>query len=498
MSLYSRRLAQAPALVLTVAAALAGCAVGPDYQQPSVEVPASFKQAEGWRIAEPSDALRRGAWWALYGDPLLDGLQQRLAQSNQTLAQAEAQYRQAQALARGARASFFPKLSANFGKTRSGQATGGSTVRLADGSTVNSASTGGISTSYQSSLGVSWELDLWGKLRRQLESDSASAQASKATLAATKLSQQSELAQSYLQLRVLDAQKRLLDSTSEAYARSLKLTENQYRAGIVTKADVAQARTQLKSTQAQAIDLKYQRAQLEHALAVLIGVPPSEFSLAALDTWPSLPEIPAALPSPLRQRRPDIAAAEREVISANALIGVNKAAYYPDLTLSAAGGYRNDSLSQLLTVPNRYWSIGPEFAMTLFDAGLIRSRVEQAEASYDSTVANYRQTVLTGFREVEDYLVQLDVLEEESGVQQEALDSARESLRLINNQYKAGTIDYLNVVTVQTTALSNERSVLTLFGSRLTASVQLIAALGGGWQIEQLTQADEAEAKTAD
>ncbi|MGH8432925.1 MAG: TolC family protein, partial [Pseudomonas sp.] len=265
MSPYSRRLAQAPALVLTVAVALAGCAVGPDYQQPRVEVPASFKQAEGWRIAEPSDALQRGAWWALYGDPILDGLQQRLAQSNQTLAQAEAQYRQAQALARGARASFFPNLSANFGKTRSGQATGGSTVRLADGSTVNSASTGGISTSYQASLGVSWELDLWGKLRRQLESDSASAQASKATLAATKLSQQSELAQSYLKLRVVDSQKRLLHSTSEAYARSLKLTENQYRAGIVTKADVAQARTQLKSTQAQAIDLKYQRAQLEHA-----------------------------------------------------------------------------------------------------------------------------------------------------------------------------------------------------------------------------------------
>ncbi|WP_137885712.1 efflux transporter outer membrane subunit [Pseudomonas sp. 2FE] len=493
MSLYPRRLSQASALVLAIAAALAGCAVGPDYLQPSVEVPASFKQAEGWRIAEPSDALQRGAWWALYGDPVLDGLQQRLQQSNQTLAQAEAQYRQAQALARGARAAFFPSLSASFDKTRSGQGAGGSTVRLADGSTVNSASAGGVSTSYQSSLGVSWELDLWGKLRRQLESDSASAQASKATLAATKLSQQSELAQSYLQLRVLDAQKRLLDATVEAYARSLKLTENQYRAGIVTKADVAQARTQLKSTQAQAIDLKYQRAQLEHALAVLVGVPPAEFSLAALDGLPSLPEIPVTLPSQLLQRRPDIAAAEREVIAANALIGVNKAAYYPDLTLTAAGGYRNDSLNQLLTVPNRYWSIGPGFAMTLFDGGLIRSRVEQAEASYDATVASYRQTVLSGFREVEDYLVQLDVLAEESGVQQEALDSARESLRLINNQYKAGTIDYLNVVTVQTTALANERSVLTLFGSRLTASVQLIAALGGGWQIEQLTQPDAAD-----
>lgn len=481
MSLYSR------SLLLAVAVAVAGCAVGPDYEQPEVVVPAGFKYQAGWTQAAPSDAFHRGAWWELYGDPTLNQLQQRLETSNQTLAQAEAQYRQAQALARGARAAFFPSLSAAFGKTRSGQATGGGgTVSLSDGSTVSSGSSGGISDSYQASLGVSWELDLWGKLRRQLESDKASAAASQATLAATKLSQQSELAQNYLQLRVLDAQKRLLDDTVSAYEKAFKLAENQYRAGIVTKADVAQARTQVKTTQAQAIDLKYQRAQLENAIAVLVGEAPSNFQLAETNDIPGLPAVPASVPSQLLQRRPDIASAERDVIAANALIGVNKAAYYPDITLSASGGYRNDSLSQLLTTPNRYWSIGPDFAMTLFDGGLISSRVEQAEASYDATVATYRLSVLTGFREVEDYLVQLDVLKEEDVVQQEALDSARESLRLMLNQYKAGTVDFSDVVTVQTTALSNERTVLTLLGSRLTASVQLIAAMGGGWNVEQL------------
>ena len=296
-----------------------------------------------------------------------------------------------------------------------------------------------------------------------------------------RLSLQSELAQNYLQLRVLDEQQRLLAATVQAYARSLRLTENQYQAGIVTKADVTQARTQLKSTEAQAIDLKYQRAQLEHAIAVLIGVPPAEFELAAVDGVPALPDVPVSVPSQLLERRPDVASAERAVMSANAEIGVAKAAYFPSLSLSAAGGYRSDMLDQWISTPNRFWSIGPQFAMTLFDAGLIRSQVEQAEASYDQTVAGYRQTVLDSFREVEDYLVQLRVLEEESGVQQEALDAARESLRLVENQYKAGTIDYNSVVSVQTAALANERSQLTLLGSRLTASVQLIAALGGGW-----------------
>lgn len=460
-----------PALAL-LTLALAGCAIGPDYRRPEIDTPTAFKQAAGWKAAEPSDALARGAWWELYGDATLSELQQRLQQSNQTLAQSLAQYRQAQALVRGTRASFFPTLTGNAGKTRSSQ--GGE-------SSSGSTDSDGISKSYDLSFGVSWELDLWGKLRRQLEADQASLQASGADLAAVRLSLQSELAQNYLQLRVLDEQQRLLDATVQAYARSLRLTENQYQAGIVTKADVTQARTQLKSTEAQAIDLKYQRAQLEHAIAVLIGVPPSEFELAAVDSVPALPQVPVSVPSQLLERRPDVASAERAVMSANAEIGVAKAAYFPSLSLSAAGGYSSDTLGSWISTPNRFWSIGPQFAMTLFDGGLIRSQVDQAEAAYDQTVAGYRQTVLDSFREVEDYLVQLRVLEEESGVQQEALDAARESLRLVENQYKAGTIDYNSVVSVQTAALSNERTNLTLLGSRLTASVQLIAALGGGW-----------------
>ncbi|MCY1491064.1 Toluene efflux pump outer membrane protein TtgF [compost metagenome] len=475
-------------IVLALAVGLGGCAIGPDYQRPDLQVPASFKEAEGWRLAQPQDLLKRGAWWELYGDATLNDLQRKLLAANQTLAQSEASYRQAVALTKGSRSSFFPSVSANAGKTRSGQGGSGGTVRLPDGSTVSSGSSGGISTSYDTSIGVSWELDLWGKLRRQLESDTASMDASAADLAASRLSLQSQLAQNYLQLRVLDQQKRLLDDTVQAYQRSLTLTTNQYNAGIVTKADVAQARTQLKSTEAQAIDLAYQRAQLEHAIAVLVGLPPAQFDLPVVDGVPQLPALPTVLPSQLLERRPDVAAAERRVIAANAQIGVAKTAWFPDLTLSATGGYRSGSLDNWISTPNRFWSIGPQFAMVLFDGGFIASQVEQAEASYDQTVASYRQTVLDGFREVEDYMVQLDVLEQESTVQQEALDAAREALRLTSNQYKAGAVDYTSVVTTQTTALNNERTVLSLLGNRLTASVQLIAALGGGWDSGQIAK----------
>ena len=292
--------------------------------------------------------------------------------------------------------------------------------------------------------------------------------------------------QNYLQLRVLDDQQRLLDATVAAYARSLKLTENQYNAGIVPKSDVSQALTQLKSTQAQAIDLKWQRAQLEHAIAVLIGVPPSELSIAVREQLPALPEIPVALPSQLLERRPDVAAAERRVIAANAEIGVAEAAWYPDLTISASGGYRGSSFADWIDLPNRFWSLGPQLALPLFDGGARSAELERSEAAYDQTVAQYRQAVLDSFREVEDSLVQLRVLQQEAVIQQEALDSARESLRLIENQYRAGMVDFNSVVNVQATALNNERSNLSLLGSRLTASVQLIAALGGGWQSTQL------------
>ena len=463
--------------LLAFSLALSACAIGPDYQRPPLQTPAQFKQIEGWTQARPGDVLERGSWWQLYGDAELNALVERLNLSNQNLAASEAQYRQARALVRGARAAFYPSLSSSAGASRSGQGSA---------ATNNASNSDAISKSYDLSLNAAWELDIWGKLRRSLESSRAGFEASAADLAALKLSLQAELVQNYLQLRVLDDQQRLLDATVAAYARSLKLTENQYNAGIVPKSDVSQALTQLKSTQAQAIDLKWQRAQLEHAIAVLIGVPPSELSIAVREQLPVLPEIPVALPSQLLERRPDVAAAERRVIAANAEIGVAEAAWYPDLTISASGGYRGSSFADWIDLPNRFWSLGPQLALPLFDGGARSAELERSEAAYDQTVAQYRQAVLDSFREVEDSLVQLRVLQQEAVIQQEALDAARESLRLIENQYRAGMVDFNSVVNVQATALNNERSNLSLLGSRLTASVQLIAALGGGWQSTQL------------
>ena len=453
---------------------LSACAIGPDYERPQAADPVQYKAAEGWSQANPSDALIRGAWWELYGDRQLNGLVEKLNSANQTVAQSEAQYRQAQALVRSARGAFFPTVDLSLGKNRSSQGTGSSNSSL-------TSSSSGIRDTYTAEAGVSWEADVWGKLRRGLEADTANAQASFADLAAMRLSQQSELVQNYLQLRVIDEQKRLLEATVEAYQRSLKMTENQYRAGVSGKDAVAQAQTQLKSTEADLVDLIWQRAQFENAIAVLIGLPPAEFGLAETRDIPQLPQVPLNLPSQLLERRPDIASAERSVIAANANIGVAKAAYYPDFTLNLNGGYSSSTSKDLFSVPNRFWSVGPQLAMTLFDGGQRSAEVDRSEAAYDETVAKYRQTVLDGLREVENYLVQLKVLQDEAVVRQQALDAARESLRLTQNQYKAGLIAYLDVVVTQASALNNERSALDLQQSRLIASVQLIAALGGGW-----------------
>ena len=410
----------------------------------------------------------------MYGDQQLNALIEKLNSSNQTVAQSEAQFRQAQALVRSARGAFYPSVDLSLGKTRSSQGTGSSSSSL-------SSSSSGIRDTYNAQLGVSWEADVWGKLRRGLEADEANAQASFADLAAMRLSQQSELVQNYLQLRVIDQQKRLLEATVAAYERSLKMTQNQYRAGVSGRDAVAQAQTQLKSTQADLVDLIWQRAQFENAIAVLTGEAPANFSIAESQSIPNLPQVPLSLPSQLLERRPDIASAERSVIAANANIGVAKAAYYPDLTLSLSGGYSSSTSKNLISLPNRFWSVGPQLSLPLFDGGIRSAEVDRSEAAYDETVARYRQTVLDGFREVENYLVQLKVYEDEAAVRQEALDAARDSLRLTENQYKAGLIAYIDVVVVQATALSNERSVLNILQSRLIASVQLIAALGGGW-----------------
>ncbi|MDT3715604.1 efflux transporter outer membrane subunit [Pseudomonas soli] len=455
-------------------AMLSACTLSPDYHRPELSTPLQFKQAQGWTQANPSDAIARGAWWELYGDKQLDALVEELNRSNQTVAQYEAQYRQAQALVRSSRAALFPSLNLTVGKNRSAQGTGSSSSSLSNNSS-------GIRDTYNAQLGVSWEIDLWGKLREAMNANEASAEASFADMAAIRLSQQSELVQNYLQLRVIDAQKRLLEATVAAYERSLKMNENQYRAGVAGPDAVAQARTQLKSTQADLIDLAWQRAQYENAIAVLMGKAPADFALAASGDIPALPQVPVSLPSQLLERRPDIASAERKVMAANANIGVSRAAYFPDLSLSMNGGYSSSSFNNWIELPNRYWSVGPQLALTLFDAGKRSAEVDRSVAVYDQTVAQYRQAVLDGFKEVENYLVQLKVYGDEAVVRQEALEAARESLRLTENQYKAGLIGYLDVVNVQTTALSSERSVLTLLQGRLVASVQLIAALGGGW-----------------
>jgi len=455
--------------LLYAALLLSACTIGPDYQPPTLEVPAAYRHIEGWKTAQPADAFEQGAWWQLYRDETLSALIEQMQAGNQSLAASEARYRQARALVQGSRARLLPELRQGADKIRSGNASA-------------------VNNSYNLTTSASWELDLWGKLRRQVEGDKASLDASAADLAAARLSLAAELTQNYLQLRVLDEQKRLLSRSVAAYRRSLQLTENQYQAGIVPKSDVSQALTQLKSTEAQSIDLEYRRAQLEHAIAVLLGVPPVGFAIDEVAELPHLPVIPPELPSTLLERRPDIAAAERRVIAANTSIGVEQAAWYPDLTLSASGGWRSGSFDQWVSAPNRLWSLGSAFAMPLFDGGRIRSRVAQAEAAYEQTVADYRQSVLQAFREVEDALVELAVLEREYSVQQEALAAAQESLRLIENQYRAGTVDYNSVINVQTSALSSERSLLELKNSQLTASTALLKALGGGWQQNLLQQ----------
>lgn len=461
---------------IALAAALAtlgACMAGPDYVRPGVDAPAQYKETGEWKVAQPRDGAGRGRWWEIFGDPQLDALMEKIDISNQNLRIAEAQYRQARALVQSARAALFPTLDGNVSITRSRSPTGA----------VGGTTAGRVITSRAASLDASWEADLWGRLGRAVEANEAGAQASAADLAVARLSAQAELAQDYFQLRVLDVQRQLLDDTVAAFRKSLDLTKNRYAAGVAGKVDVVQAETQLKSTQAQAIDLGVQRAQLEHAIALLIGKPPSGLSIERVPLTVVMPVIPPGLPSDLLERRPDIAAAERRVAAANAQIGVAQAAFFPSLTLSASTGFRSAEAPLWLTTPSRFWSIGPAIAQTIFDAGRRRALTDQAIAAYDASVAGYRQTVLAGFQEVEDNLAALHVLEQEAQMQDDAVRAARESMLLTMNQYKAGTISYLNVVTVQTTQLTNERTAVGILGRRLTAAVLLVKALGGGWHI---------------
>ncbi|KVG29982.1 efflux transporter outer membrane subunit [Burkholderia diffusa] len=472
------------AVAVATAVLLAGCAVGPDYHRPDTSIPAAFKEAPaGWKVAQPADRTDRGPWWTVYNDPQLDALIGKLNASNQTIAQSAAAYRQARALVAEARAAYFPTV---------GLTASGSRSRTGRTSTSSSASSFGssasIGNSYSVGLDASWEPDLWGKVSRSVSAQRAGEAAAAADLANARLSQQALLAQTYFQLRTSDALQKLLDDTVKSYGESLRLTQNQYAQGVAARADVIQAQTQLQSAQAASIDNGVARAQYEHAIATLIGEPASTFSLPPNPLAAEPPITPVDVPSALLERRPDIAAAERRAAAANEQIGVAIAAFFPTLTLSASGGFQSSVWSQLFTLPARFWTVGPQLAATLFDAGLRAAQTDAARATYDQDVAAYRLAVLTAFQDVEDNLASQRILAQEVDVQRQAVDSAEHALAIVTNQYKAGTVAYLNVLTAQTTAFTAQQKLATIGGQRMVSSVGLVKALGGGWNASDMAR----------
>ncbi|HEX4496983.1 MAG TPA: efflux transporter outer membrane subunit [Thermoanaerobaculia bacterium] len=462
--------------------AAACTAVGPNYKKPSVETPGGFKEPppDGWKRAQPSDAALRGKWWELYGDPALNVLEDQVSVSNQSLAQAEAQFRGARAAVALARAGLFPTVTAGANATRSSSATSrtGTAISTPTGTV---ATGGGAATVYQVPIDFTWELDLWGKVRRNIEANVATAQASAADVENVRLSLQTELADDYFQLHGLDEQKQLLDSTTKEYAAALKITSNRHDQGVASGADVAEAETQLETARAQAIDLGVSRTQLEHAIAILTGKAPVDLTISEAPIKFAPPVVPVGVPSELLERRPDIAGAERRVAAANAQIGVAQAAYYPTLSLSASGGFESSTLGKLFSLPSRFWSVGPGLLGTLFDGGARHAVVEQAEANYDATVAAYRESVLEAFQTVEDNLSALRVLAAEATQQMAATAAAERSLALTRNRYNSGIATYLEVITAENAAYANERNDVDLRVRQMTASVNLIKALGGGW-----------------
>lgn len=461
--------------VLLASSVLGGCTVGPDYHKPTAPISTTFKEAEGWKAASPQDEQPKGPWWALYQDPQLNALVAQVQLNNQNVAVYAAQYQQALALVRESRANQFPLLTGTGLSTRSETSTGSS-------SSTSTSSSGGVRKEHSASLDLSWEADIWGKLRRTTEQDRASAQASAADLSNATLSAQSSLAQDYFQLRLLDRRIALYRETIDGYQRYLQIIQNKYDEQIVSRADLATGKTQLQSAQASMLDLQWQRAQYEHAIALLMGKPPADFALAADPAWQyHVPDVPLGLPSRLLERRPDIAAAERQMAAANAAVGVATAAYYPDLTLSASGGYQSSTLSNLFSLPNRFWSIGPSLTGTILDFGATKASVSQARHAYDASVATYRQTVLTALGEVEDYLVELRTLQPELEARRNSAQSAEDSASVSRDQYEAGVIDYLDVATTQATSLNERQTLLSLVATQLVTSVQLQAALGGSW-----------------
>ena len=473
-------------LLVLLLVALEGCTVGPKYVKPSVpatqnykeETPASFKESDQWQPAHPGDQTSRGNWWEIFGDPELNTLEVQIAGSNQNLKVAEARFREARSAIRFNRASQFPTITT---------APSASYVKSSDfspnfSSKIQQSSKGDFVLPFD----LSYELDLWGRVRRSVAAAREEAQATAADYETAKLSLEAELALDYFELRSADAQKHLLDDTVKAYADNLQLTVNRFKGGVAPKADVAQAQTQLDSTRVQDTDVTVQRAQFEHAIGILIGKPPAEFSLAAAPLNYQPPSTPIGLPSELLQRRPDIAAAERRVAEANQQIGIARAAYFPTVTLGGTAGFAGSQGSNWFTWPSGFWAVGPALAQTLFDGGRRRATSESARANYDAAVASYRQTSLTAFQEVEDNVAALRILENEAQQQEQAVGSSKDSLQLFTNRYRGGVDTYLQVITAETIELANERNAIDILRRRMDASVLLVKALGGGWNTSKL------------
>ncbi|MBV8853652.1 MAG: efflux transporter outer membrane subunit [Sinobacteraceae bacterium] len=455
--------------LLALATALTACAVGPRYHRPAFDTTAAYKEVDGWKPSEPADILDRGPWWEIFGDDQLNSLEQRLNISNETVKSAAAAVEEARALVRQSQAGLWPQITANASRDRTVTGAGNNAV------TVNTVG-----------VGATWSIDIWGQIRRQVEENQASALASAAALAAARLSAQAQLASDYFQLRAQDQLQVILNDIVTAEQLSLKITENRYRVGVAAKADVVSAQTQLLSSQSAQVNAPLQRALLEHAIAVLVGEQPANFSIAATQIRSDVPTVPAGLPSTLLERRPDVAEAERRVAAANAQIGVAMSAFFPSLTLSGSDDYRGNTISRLIRTSNRVWSFGPSVALSVFDFGLRRAQVAQARAAYEASVDNYRQTVLTSLQQVEDEITSLRVLEQQASVEDAAVKAAREAESLTLNQYKAGTVPYSSVITAQTTRLSSEETALNVLSNRLQASVAMIEALGGGWNTAML------------
>jgi NodT family efflux transporter outer membrane factor (OMF) lipoprotein len=501
----------------------AGCSVGPDYVRPSAPTPAAYKDTGNWKPANPQDAVVRGKWWEIYHDPELNALEEKVNISNQNVIEAEANFRQAAAAVKVARASFFPTITTNpsivgtQSQSLSSTGSGGGTTGVTTGTgstTGNGTTTGGTVVSagrgggggggiepegvYDLPLQLSYFVDVWGSVRRQVEENTATAQASFATLENARLSYQATLAQDYFSLRGLDAEAKLLNDTVTSYQTYLTLTKNRYASGIASQGDVAAAQTQLETTQAQLIDVGVSRAQYEDAIATLIGEPASLLRLKDRPLTAEPPRVPAGVPSALLERRPDIAEAERNVAAANAAVGVQVAGYYPQITLNASTSLNTVQIAQVFSGPEFVWSVGPAIAQTIFDAGKTHGLVQEAQASYDATVAAYRQTVLTAFQQIEDDLSGLRILEDESGVETGAVQAAKQSLDVTTNLYKQGVDDYLQVITTQAILLNDQVAEVNIATRRMTTSVLLVEALGGGWNYNQLPgRADVADVPQA-